>query len=349
MKHWVLLVGKLTLGLYMLVVAVNFLVDPYMKFRNTPFLAYDYDVASERFINGGLARSIPYTTAMVGTSMIENFRVDDIDKTLHTQSVKLPFSGGTAKEFDGLLQFILDQHRATHILYALDTFSYRTIAPKNDQTSNYDYMLHDDPIAWFKYLTNTNTTQKTIALVINTFFLTPKTEYKTAFMWASEVTFDEDVVRQDWELRDRSKLQSAFSPKEYGYEDLKGNFDRYLYPLLASHPKVKFTIFYPPYSYLTWKLAQERGALGEMMRFKAYTLSQLVALPNVEVFDFQHDPLIYELNNYKDISHYSDAINQMMLERIAHNTNRVIPQTLSTHLQHLREDEAKWREMDPDE
>ena len=349
MKHWVFLVGKLTLGLYMSVVLVNFLVDPFMKFRHTPALAYEYDVASERFINGGLARYISYTTAMVGTSMTENFRVDDIDKTLQTHSVKLPFSGGTAKEFDLLLNFILDQHHATRVLYALDTFSYRKIAPENDQTSNYDYMLQDDPISQFKYLTNTNTTQKSIALLINTLRHIKETEYKTAFMWASEVTFDEDIVRKDWDLRDRSKLQSAFSPDEYGYEDLKANFDRYLYPILVSHPNTKFTIFYPPYSYLTWKLAQERGPLDTMMQFKAYTLSKLVALPNVEVFDFQHDPLIYELNNYKDISHYSEEINHLMLERIAHHASQVTPQTLTEHLQQLHEDEAKWREMDPEE
>jgi hypothetical protein len=86
-----------------------------------------------------------------------------------------------------------------------------------------------------------------------------------------------------------------------------------------------------------------------MMRFKAYTLSKLVALPNVEVFDFQHDPLIYELDNYKDISHYSDKINHLMLERMAHHANQVTPQTLTTHLQHVRENEVRWREMDPEE
>jgi hypothetical protein len=349
MKHWVFLVAKLTFGLYLFVVVVNFLVDPYVKFRYTPSFAYDYNDATERFISGGLARHLPYTTAMVGTSMIENFTVDDIDKTLQTHSVKLPFSGGSAKEFSLLLNFILDQHHATHIFYALDMFSYRKLDPKDDQTSNYDYMFHDDPIAQFKYLTNTNTTQKSVSLLIDTLQHTPKNGYKTAFMWASEVTFDEDIVKKDWDLRDRSKLQAAFNPEEYSYKDLKENFDRYLYPLLVSHPNMKFTIFYPPYSYLTWKLAQERGALEEMMRFKAYTLSKLVALPNVEVFDFQHDPLIYELDNYKDISHYSDKINHLMLERMAHHANQVTPQTLTTHLQHVRENEVRWREMDPEE
>jgi len=349
MKQWVFLVVKLTASFYSAVVLLNFMVDPSMKCRHTASFAYDYNDATERFLAGGMARYISYITAMVGTSMIENFQVEDIDTTLDTHSVKLPFSGGTAKEFSLLLTFILDQHHATHILYALDTFSYRKIDPKNEQIANYDYMFGGDPIAWFKYLTNTSTTQKSLTLLRDTLNPTEKNSYPHAFMWASEVTFDEDTVRRDWDLRDRSKLQSAFSPKEYGYEDLKGNFDRYLYSILVSHPTIKFTIFYPPYSFLTWKLAQERGALGNMMAFKAYTLSKLVALPNVEVYDFQHDPLIYELNNYKDISHYSDDINHVMLERIAHHRDHITPQTLSDHLQQLREDEAKWREMNPDE
>lgn len=352
MKQWFFLVVKLTASFYSAVVLLNFMVDPLMKFRHLPTLAYKYDVEAERFINAGLARYMSYTTAMVGTSMIENFQVDDIDTTLHTHSVKLPFSGGTAKEFALLLTFVLDQHHATHILYALDMFSYRKYDPNNDQTTNYDYMFRDDPIAWFKYLTNTSTTQKSITLLIKTLYHIKdikETKYKTAFMWASEVTFDEDTVRRDWDLRDRSKLQSAFSPEEYGYEDLKGNFDHYLYPILVSHPTLKFTIFYPPYSFLTWKLAQERGSLDSLMQFKAYTLSKLVALPNVEVYDFQHDPMIYELNNYKDISHYSEKINHVMLERIVHHRDHITPQTLSEHLQKLREDEAKWREMNPDE
>jgi hypothetical protein len=83
--------------------------------------------------------------------------------------------------------------------------------------------------------------------------------------------------------------------------------------------------------------------------FKEYALRKLIEQKNVEVYDFQGEDFIYNLDNYRDISHYSEKINHLILQRIANKTNLITSQNIESHLAKLRTERAKWRAAHPED
>jgi hypothetical protein len=72
-------------------------------------------------------------------------------------------------------------------------------------------------------------------------------------------------------------------------------------------------------------------------------LKTLVQCKNVRVYDFQQEPFIYDFTNYKDLYHYSEKINHLILERIQANINLVTSQNIDKHLKRLHKEGLKWK------
>lgn len=332
----------------------NWAIDPMIKYRKNESLSYLFTIGKERFLNFGIAKNFSYKTVVIGTSMTENFLLSDVEKLLNTKAIKVPFSGGTAKEFSILLDFILKQQKAETIIYALDIPSYRNMNTSSGFRTdmpfeNYSFMLKDDLFSEIKYLLNLDTFKWSLSVLKNTINNEdPNKNYNNAFMWFTKYKFGESEVLKNWNSMDvNPKLKENFKSTDYSFDDLKINFDELLYKHIVNNPKIKFIIFYPPYSYLTWKLADKRGSLDACIKFKEYSLNRLVMQPNVELYDFQQDEYIYNLNNYKDISHYSEKINHFIIEKIASKENLLTLQNLDSHLARLRAEREKWRSSHP--
>ena len=55
---------------------------------------------NERSQNNGISKHFNYDALITGTSMTENFKCSEMDSIFGTNSIKVPFSGGTYKEIN---------------------------------------------------------------------------------------------------------------------------------------------------------------------------------------------------------------------------------------------------------
>ena len=55
---------------------------------------------NERSQNNGISNHFNYDALITGTSMTENFKCSEMDSIFGTNSIKVPFSGGTYKEIN---------------------------------------------------------------------------------------------------------------------------------------------------------------------------------------------------------------------------------------------------------
>lgn len=339
-----------------LVLLLDFFVDPYMKYRKNHSLKYLYEGSTyydeERYINPGIAKNIPYDTAIVGTSMTENFDIEDVDSILHVNSIKIPFSGGTAKELSTMLSYLLEQKKAKTIIYDLDYFAFKGI----DETSATPYVeppfpneLYDnDPLSNLKYLGSIRTFLQSLKVLNHSYFDKRHRTFKEVYYWYDVCNFEEEEVLNLWKKRDSDKLlKLTYRTNEYKFKALKNNFDNYLLSYINANKNVKFVIFLPPYSYLSWKIADERGSLESILKFKEHILKTLTQYKNVEIYDFQQESLTFNLNNYKDFFHYSDDINFLMLEKFASKTDLVNLENLENHLIEVQAQKIKWQRIQP--
>ena len=107
------------------------------------------------------------------------------------------------------------------------------------------------------------------------------------------------------------------------------SFEANLLPLLRAHPEVRFSLVYPPWSALVWEDFRQRDQVEVSLAFKRGVFDAVHDLPNVALYDFQaRSDWVTNLDNYKDIYHFSPRISREMIEAIAKGNFRVTQDTL---------------------
>ena len=83
-----------------------------------------------------------------------------------------------------------------------------------------------------------------------------------------------------------------------------------------------YNFFFPPYSVLFWHNADKKGYIKPYLDAKKYFVKKAIQL-NHNVYDFQSEELIGDLDNYTDTTHYKPEINDWMTKCFYNNSNLV--------------------------
>ena len=85
--------------------------------------------------------------------------------------------------------------------------------------------------------------------------------------------------------------------------------------VVKEHPEVKFRFICPPYSMLWWDAAYRNGETEQNLYASEQAAERLLGYDNVEMYYFQNmEELITDLDCYMDMVHFSDEINQAIVE-----------------------------------
>lgn len=106
--------------------------------------------------------------------------------------------------------------------------------------------------------------------------------------------------------------------------------------LAEQYPATEFIYYFPPYSILDWDNNQRQGTLEQHVEAFRLASSILLDADNIRLFSFYTDyATITDLNNYRDTVHHSDAINSLLLTRIAAGEYELTRETYETHWQEV--------------
>ncbi|MEZ4483030.1 MAG: hypothetical protein R2864_00060 [Syntrophotaleaceae bacterium] len=251
--------------------------------------------------------------------MAQNFRPSYIDKLWNVKSVKLPFSGASAHDLQITLKTALRTGKVQRVLFGLDVFSF-TGAPTrlsngpgsiplylyDDKILNdIKYLLSIDTLLFYKYLIKANFTEKHSRYL----------DHDNYGYNGHTYEYSKNEVIKHWK---KATFNKNFLKEDFESITLINSFNTNLLEIIKENPNVKFDIFFPPYSILTWIDSKEKGLVKEFLVFKSYVVHKTSDLSNVRVFDFQmNERIILDFDNYKDISHYSPLINDFIIESIS--------------------------------
>jgi len=135
----------------------------------------------------------------------------------------------------------------------------------------------------------------------------------------SESDFNETKVLRIWE----KKQAHTYLKKKEGslFEVSKRSIDINLIPLIQEYPNVNFIFFIPPYSILTYKNIEVKQNLNEYLLTEEYIYQEFSKYKNVQIHNFKYAKKVsYNLNNYKDLTHYHASINKWILKHIDKKT-----------------------------
>jgi len=327
-QKWIYLWFYLSSSL--IVIAIfNYIVDPYQQFRKASFYKLPYENGRE--LNAGLAKNYTFDSVIIGTSMMENFNLEDTKRFLHyKEPIKLTIPGCSIYEQSIILNRALKHQKIKNIFIGIDFLSYYgAINRFKHGESFFPTYLYDDKILnKHKYLFSKDTLERSLQLLFSNKKDSWLYDYSKMYEWRSK-TDNKNVLKQIYKRwMEPEKFDNEASHNEKKENFLIDNYRYNLEPLIQKNPEVLFSILFPPYSVLAHKIYLKRGELHGFMSFKSYLIQSALKYDNIKIYDFQNvDVIIFDLNNYYDLYHYNKRINRWMLEQIDLDRYRVTKET----------------------
>lgn len=295
--------------------AATVVIDPLQFYRKSVLFPPVFST-EQRYQNPGLAKNYDYDTIIIGTSMTENFLPSVVNKALNGKTMKLSMRGSTADEHYKIAKLALETGHVRQVLWGLDYFSLK----KNDPEAAADFpeYLYDDH--WwndYRYWFNYSVYEMWLKGIARGLLPGGRQDLEHLNNWNDESAFGAAKVVNSY--RNAKREEAYFSLNEEPLDEVQDRFNRYIYGLVEAFPDTEFYFFYPPYSVLrqeVWKATNEVRYRNQL-EMGVWMFERLDKLPNAKVYNFQTESdWTYNLDLYKDLSHYKQDVNTAIAEAI---------------------------------
>ncbi|MCR4684317.1 MAG: hypothetical protein K5649_02505 [Lachnospiraceae bacterium] len=293
----------------LLIASLVIIVDPFLHYH-APIGSLQAVETDERSAMIGVAQQMHYETALIGSSMSENFVASWFDDGHFGDScVKICLQGAHFSDYEVILKEVCDHPEVKNIVFSLDNY----LLTNNPDTY---------PVTIPSYLSNRNIPDdayyvwnKSVVLeYIPKFLINNAVETADdAYVWADEYDFSKYIARGVY------NTQRVLVPEEekafdtyFAYADA---FLNSVTPYLEARPDITFYFYASPYSIYYWDDCVRHGNLTAEICTLERVYKQLLTHDNVRLFYFQNDyDLITDLDNYRDYSHFDQNVNYYMYE-----------------------------------
>jgi hypothetical protein len=343
-------------------VALNFVVDPLQLFRPARFYHPMYSTDS-RMQNAGLIRSQEFDTVFMGTSLAIHFKQSDFDRLLGTHCLKLAMNGSTSHEQSFVLANALERH-PKRVIWQMDDWIFQDASDVDHDAYLPADLYRRDPKGIAGYLFSGAMARESLWMLVGSI----KPFEKIAARLTNGVLFkfpiasvDEiNVLRPDYDVSAAynarraiaafanitSPAHRAYLASGYNYAVQVRNFESDAVGLIASHPDVKFDIYFPPYSILQWVAMRDASpaTLKIVYDFTDYAAKRLAEFGNVSLYDFREaKEITHDLSNYADVIHHSPVVDLKVLSMLAEKKYLVDPAAPTASLELLKAQVEAYR------
>ena len=313
-KTWSILTAGALIAALLTISLTVIVIDPFQVYRLAASYMPPIDRTTQVYANAGIARNYEYDSAIVGTSVTENFHPRLMDEKLGGRFIKLCSSAGTTYSHAILLDLAFRTHDMRRIVYGLDVYSFigdLTETPTPVPLYLYDDNFFNDAQYWL----NRSVLGSFLPRCLRAWGQKQDDTIRdTMYDWGDEYQYGKEYVMYNQSFPEpESRLEAD------NFVDIcKANLEVNLIPFIESHPETQFDFFYPPYSAAEWASMESKGILEAMLTLRGVCYDALQGYENVAIYDFAaHEEWTLDLHNYKDMLHYGPWINDAMVDAIA--------------------------------
>ena len=324
-----------SLGLLLLIAAAIVIIDPFVHYH-APYFGLAATATDERMQQIGVAENTDYDSAIIGSSMSENFEASWFDtEPFGEDCVKLSIMGGYFDDFAPVLDRVLAKDEVKSVVFCLDNYFF-TMYDDTHVTEIPEYLNNDDISDDTYYVLN-----KSVALYYLPMFIwenfSEGFSADSAYVWANDYPFG------------KKQVLSEYVPLRPTYKQEEKSFDSYyrqayifldaIEPYLESRPDVTFYFYVPPYSIVYWDECVLAGRLTAEICALSEVYGTLLYHDNVRLFYFQDNwDIITDLDKYKDYSHYNQDVSRYIFECMRDGENEMKADTYFDRLLKFSED-----------
>ena len=295
-------------------------VDPFMHYH-APLFGLAPVASYQRGAVPGAARQLDYETALIGSSMSENFKASWFeDGYFGDKCVKLPLEGAHFADYDLLFREAIKKESLKNIVFSLDNYLL-TDAPSESEQTIPEYLSNRNPFDDVYYLLNRSVLLEYLPRFLAT---NVKEHYNAdnAYVWSNDYAFSYEIATGTY-LPQRTPAPQPMLEYDAFFEstDL---FLEQITPYIEAREDVTFYFYVPPYSFMFWDNSVRTGHLTAEICAMERAYSKLLTYDNVRLFYYQNDfELITDLSHYRDYSHFDQSVNHMMYESMRNGTQEL--------------------------
>lgn len=309
-----------TIAFLMLIAIVMIVIDPFSHFH-MPLFGMAPVATDERTALIGIAKNDEYEVALVGSSMSENF-VDSWfeDGFFGKSAVKFCLQGAHFDDYEIILDEVITHPELKTVVFGLDNYIL-TDNPEEQEVTIPEYLANNDITDDSHYIWN----KAAFTEYVPEFIIGNILEHRSddnAYVWENLFPYGKPAVLASYsQFRPEGRKDPVPIDEYFDNADLfLDKFCKYI----EARPDVKFYVYIPPYSILFWDYSLLNGRLEAEICLEERVYSRLLDYENVEIYYFQDDTdIITDLNNYRDYSHYKQAINYYMYSRMKKGEERI--------------------------
>lgn len=337
--NMIVLIG--TTALLSLTAALTIIIDPYFHYHK-PLADFQYKINNQRYQNDGILRNFDYDAIITGTSMTENFKTTQLDKMFGVKSVLTPFSGSTFKETgDNIKRAINYNDNIKMIIRSIDISRYfDKVNDMRYEDSYYPtYLTNNNPFDDVAYVWNKSVLFNNTLEILSTYSkgsgsVTP---FDEAYNWNEANEFGKTAVLANYNRKDTKAEKNVVLTKEQ-LLDIQKNIDVNLAGVVKDNPEIQFYYFITPYSVVFWDSVERIGTLDMTLLAEKMIIESLIEYDNIHFFSFSDNlSITADLNNYKDIAHYSENVNSYILQCMKEDKHRLTKDNYKEYLERMND------------
>lgn len=317
-------------------------VDPLHMY--SPPQERDWFARDEAWRMAGLVRSYPYRGIILGTSVSQNFYMEEASRTFGRPVLNATMAGARPREQAYIARLSLARPETDLVVWELHANAF-VRPPAEIRSEHFPIHLFDrDPLNDLEYMLSLQAWLDADAK-LRAHDADTTERLDPINKWGESSEFGPKLVGKvycDRRHRSAGRLDE---------EALRQNIRENVVPVALARPHVRFIMFLPPYSAL-FHLDKGGRTLG-MERFAEIVLEETVSLPNLEVHDFLRlGDVISDPAKYRDDLHFHPSINSRVLRLLAQGQFRVRLDDIGAHRSELSQVLAEATEsftamMDP--
>ena len=295
-------------------------IDPFTHYH-MPLFNLGTVATDERSALVGIAKNDNYEVALVGSSMSENF-VDSWfeDGYFGKSAVKFCLQGAHFDDYEIILDEVIKHPELKTVVFGLDNYVL-TDDPTEQEITIPEYLYNKNIFDDSHYIWNKSALTEYLPMfLINN--IKENGSDDNAYVWENLFPYGKAATIASY-ISFRPDGHKENLPLDYYF----GNADLFLSKMtkyIEARPDVRFYFYVPPYSILFWDYEVLNGKLEAEICMLEKVYAGLLEYDNVEMYYFQNDmDIITNLDNYRDYSHYKQAINYYMYTRMKDGRERI--------------------------